>query len=313
MAMVTDMEEGASARAPARRKVSQRRDEIGIAPTRSRATNDLSLFFFSWTLSLSLSLSLNPLFFPFLSSTPPLSSLPPGFVEEMRFVAMKLHTKDQAPKEGQREAAPTPWAKWQPTRTGYLKFLNESKKVYEALEEAVASRDEYELFRNTGLERSQALAQDVRWFKEKYGMEPTETGADGPGARYAAELRRLAAEDPPAFVCHFYNVYFAHTAGGRMIGVKMADMLLQRHALEFYKYPLAPGEAATPGSGGGGDHRPLLDAVRQSLDAVAETWTRDQKDRCLAETEESFKMSGALLRSIAEPVEEGEAAGAPAS
>ena len=56
-----------------------------------------------------------------------------------------------------------------------------------------------------------------------------------------------------------------------------------------------------------------MDAVRQSLDAVAETWTRDQKDRCLAETEESFKMSGALLRSIAEPVEEGEAAGAPAS
>ena len=220
----------------------------------------------------------------------------------MRFVAMKLHTKDQAPKEGQREAAPNPWAKWQPTRRGYLKFLNESKKVYEALEEAVASRDEYEPFRNTGLERSQALAEDVRWFKEKYAMEPTETGDDGPGARYAAELRRLAADDPPAFVCHFYNVYFAHTAGGRMIGAKMSDMLLERHALEFYKYPLAPGEAvAAPG--GGGDHRPLLDAVRRSLDAVAEGWTREQKDRCLAETEESFKMSGALLRSIAEPVE----------
>lgn len=26
-----------------------------------------------------------------------------GFVEEMRFVAMKLHTKEQAPKEGQAE------------------------------------------------------------------------------------------------------------------------------------------------------------------------------------------------------------------
>ncbi len=27
-----------------------------------------------------------------------------GFVEEMRFAAMKLHTKDQAPKEGQQQA-----------------------------------------------------------------------------------------------------------------------------------------------------------------------------------------------------------------
>ncbi len=31
-----------------------------------------------------------------------------GFVEEMRFVAMKLHTKDQAPKEGQKESAEKP-------------------------------------------------------------------------------------------------------------------------------------------------------------------------------------------------------------
>ena len=34
-----------------------------------------------------------------------------GFVEEMRFVAMKLHTKDQAPKEGGKEAAPQPFQK----------------------------------------------------------------------------------------------------------------------------------------------------------------------------------------------------------
>ena len=34
---------------------------------------------------------------------------PPGFVEEMRFVAMRLHTKDQAPKEGQRESAEKAW------------------------------------------------------------------------------------------------------------------------------------------------------------------------------------------------------------
>lgn len=30
----------------------------------------------------------------------------------------------------------------------------------------------------------------------------------------------MAVDDPPAFVCHYYNYYFAHTAGGRMIGSK---------------------------------------------------------------------------------------------
>lgn len=34
-----------------------------------------------------------------------------GFVEEMRFVAMKLHTKDQAPKEGGKAASPQPFQK----------------------------------------------------------------------------------------------------------------------------------------------------------------------------------------------------------
>ena len=34
-----------------------------------------------------------------------------GFVEEMRFVAMRLHTKDQAPKEGGQKAAEQPFQK----------------------------------------------------------------------------------------------------------------------------------------------------------------------------------------------------------
>ena len=51
-----------------------------------------------------------------------------GFVEEMRFVAMKLHTKDQAPKEGGKEAAPQPFQKvltssWQRTGSASLHRL----------------------------------------------------------------------------------------------------------------------------------------------------------------------------------------------
>ncbi len=48
-------------------------------------------------------------------------------------------------------------------------------------------------------------------------------------------LVQLAKDDPPVFMCHFYNIYFAHTAGGRMIGTKIASMLLDSWELNFYK------------------------------------------------------------------------------
>lgn len=99
-----------------------------------------------------------------------------GFIAEMRTVAMKLHTREQAPKEGQAERKPeskpmpqvraspgrvndidaslrsfvaltscvcrvycVPVAQWQPTREGYLSFLVESKAVYDAMEGVMAS------------------------------------------------------------------------------------------------------------------------------------------------------------------------------
>lgn len=62
-----------------------------------------------------------------------------GFVEEMRFVAMKLHTKEQS-KEGEKEVKePQEGAliKWEPTIDGYLKFLVDSKLVYDTLESII--------------------------------------------------------------------------------------------------------------------------------------------------------------------------------
>ena len=65
-----------------------------------------------------------------------------GFVEEMRFVAMKLHTREQAPKEGEAKPPPEskPMMQWEPTREKYLAYLVESKAMYEAMEEIVASK-----------------------------------------------------------------------------------------------------------------------------------------------------------------------------
>jgi hypothetical protein len=90
----------------------------------------------------------------------------------------------------------------------------------------------------------------------RQNLTPETDNADGPGGEYAVLLKKLAAEDPPAFICHFYNVYFAHSAGGRMIGTKMSDMLLDGAKLQFYAYD--------------GEMKDLLQVVKDNLNTVAE-------------------------------------------
>ncbi|KAI8473643.1 MAG: heme oxygenase-like protein [Monoraphidium minutum] len=201
----------------------------------------------------------------------------------MRAVAMKLHTRDQAPKEGGQEAAPRPMPTWEPTREGYVRFLAESRVVYAAFEEimAASSHPEYKKFQATGLDRVAAIDKDLAWFKATYGIEAPQLPADSPGLAYAEKLRGLAASDPPALICHYYNYYFAHTAGGRMIGSKVSSMILDNAELEFYKYD--------------GEVGALLDAVRVKINELAEGWSRDQKDHCLKETTATFKYSGSLM------------------
>ncbi|KAJ8431860.1 hypothetical protein Cgig2_023504 [Carnegiea gigantea] len=239
-----------------------------------------------------------------------------GFVDEMRAVAMKLHTKEQA-KEGEKEVkGPEEMspAKWEPSVEGYLKFLVDSKLVYDTLERIVDEapvaycRVDRHLrikaisalviclsflitnhlvgivdaeFRNTGLERSESLATDLEWFKEQGHLIPKPSAA---GLTYATFLEELAKKDPQAFICHFYNVYFAHSAGGRMIGKKVAEKILNKKELEFYKWD--------------GNLRQLLQNVRDKLNLVAENWTREEKNHCLEETQKSFKYSGQILRLI---------------
>ncbi|XP_050367209.1 heme oxygenase 1, chloroplastic [Argentina anserina] len=208
-----------------------------------------------------------------------------GFVEEMRFVAMKLHTRDQA-KEGEKEVKEPqekPVAKWDPTVEGYLRFLVDSKLVYDTLEGIVdkAPFPSYAEFRDTGLERSEKLAKDLEWFKEQGHTIPEPSA---PGVTYAEYLKELSEKDPQAFLCHFYNIYFAHSAGGRMIGKKVAEMILNKKDLEFYKWD--------------GELSQLLQNVREKLNKVADSWTREEKNHCLEETEKSFKHSGEILRLI---------------
>jgi heme oxygenase (biliverdin-producing, ferredoxin) len=207
-------------------------------------------------------------------------------MDELRSYAMRLHTKEQAPREGKAEA-PKEQKPWVPTKEGYLNFLVQSREVYRAFETVMASKASpaFVKFCNTGLERGAALDRDIAYMKEQWGLTAAEPTADGPGMSYANVLRKLAADNVPAFMCHYYNFYFAHTAGGRMIGTQVSKAALDGWMGDFYRWE--------------GDVRSHLNAVRESLNEVANGWTEEEKQMCLEETPRTFKYSGELLRCIA--------------
>lgn len=213
---------------------------------------------------------------------------PYSFVQdEMRPFAMKLHTRDQAPKEGQQKAE-TPFTKWQPGRSNYLQFLVDSLRVYETLETIVAEHEVLAPLRNTGLERTVALREDIQWMLD-YDKTLTMPACGAGGIQYSAFLSQLAKESIPKFLCHYYNHYFAHTAGGRMIGAKMAELLLEKKVLKFYSWD--------------GDVKQLLDETRRKIDVIANTWTAEEKQKCLEETMLSFKYGGMLMSALKPPAQ----------
>lgn len=107
---------------------------------------------------------------------------------ELRGAAMKLHTRSQAPKEGQavEEKKSEPYIT---TRQDYLAFLVDSKHVYEALDYVVQNNDELSIFRNTGLERTSGLTEDIAFMCQEYELNCPPVGR--PGTEYANILREL--------------------------------------------------------------------------------------------------------------------------
>lgn len=69
-----------------------------------------------------------------------------------------------------------------------------------------------------------------------------------------------------------------------MIGAQVSKAALDGWMGEFYKWD--------------GDVRQLLGNVRDSLNIMAEGWSREEKDRCLEETPSTFQFSGSLLKLI---------------
>lgn len=207
-----------------------------------------------------------------------------GFVEEMRFIAMKLHTKDQAPREGEQEESALPIDAWYPTRANFMQFLIDSRHIYDYFENnLVVNNPMFTPFRNTGLERVEALDADIAYLRDELGVLESEPSSAATG--YVAYLNRLVVDRPESTICHWYNYYFAHSAGGRMIGRLMQQRLFDGRSFHFYEWQ--------------NDVKQLLAPVRVTIDEVAAKWSREVKDVCLKETGLAFGYSGTVLQNLA--------------
>ena len=204
----------------------------------------------------------------------------PPILQELRDVAMRLHTREQAPREGQAEAPAKPAEPFVPTQADYLQFLVDSYAVYVALEEIVNKVDALAPFRNSGLERTQALEKDIQYMCERFDLQRLDVGKAG--SMYAAQLKSMiqSDDDIPEFMCHYYNFYFAHLAGGRMIGKQMSKLLLDGENLEFYKW--------------GDNVNELKDKVKGQIEESAKGWNRKERDSCIDATAAAFRGGGAI-------------------
>ncbi len=141
-------------------------------------------------------------------------------------------------------------------------------------------------FKSTGLERVASIRESLDWMIT-YDNELAIPDCGDAGKTYAQFLTSLADESVPKFMCHYYNHYFAHTAGGRMIGKKMGDTLLGGEVLSFYRWQ--------------GDVKTFLDETRKKIDAMANSWTEVEKKECLEETLNTFKYGSSLMSYLRDP------------
>ncbi|KAL5210609.1 hypothetical protein ABZP36_006232 [Zizania latifolia] len=234
-----------------------------------------------------------------------------GLAEEMRFVAMRLRNpkrttlKDSTGAEevgnsaNEEEAAAVEEEEeeedddvieeegegagleeeWMPSIEGFVKYLVDSKLIFDTVERIVAESTDvaYVYFRKSGLERSARIAKDLEWFREQ-GIAIPEPSTSG--STYATYLSELAESNAPAFLSHYYNIYFAHTTGGVAISDKICKKILEGRELEFYKWDT--------------DVELLLKDAREKLNELSKHWSRMDRNLCLKEAVKCFQYLGRI-------------------
>ncbi|KAF8728898.1 hypothetical protein HU200_018193 [Digitaria exilis] len=242
-----------------------------------------------------------------------------GVAEEMRFVAMRLRNpkrttiKDTAGAEDadtgpgseaseddededeygdgggvkeeheKEEEGEVQEGEWMPSIEGFVQYLVDSKLVFDTIERVVAESTDvaYVYFRKSGLERSASISKDLEQFREQGIVIPDPSAL---GSTYATYLTELAESNAPAFLSHYYNIYFAHITGGVAIGNKICKKILDGRELEFYKWDT--------------DAELLLKDAREKLNELSKHWTRKDRNLCLKEAAKCFQYLGKMVRII---------------
>lgn len=191
---------------------------------------------------------------------------------------MRLHTTMQAPKEGKVVVENTPpTEKYIPTLADYLQFLVDSLHVYQAFEHILQQSPALRPFQATPLDRVQPLEQDIDFLCSTFDLLRPTVGTAG--TWYADHLHSIAT-CTPQFMCHYYNFYFAHTAGGRMIGKQMASLLLDKKTLEFYKW--------------NGDLNDIKNKIKADIEIMAAAWNEEERKQCVDATAMAFRGGGGI-------------------
>lgn len=149
-----------------------------------------------------------------------------------------------------------------PTPTSLARFLSETKHAHEVFRARLPVRttQDYALMLSMDIER--VIPPWDRW--------PTDRA-------YAEYLKDL---DVPRLGCHFYNTVFAHARGG---GAAIYDTVRSEVGditLQYFENIV---------------HEDT-NALAQEFDAMAHTWTPDQKSACIEETDKAFEFGMANLR-----------------
>ena len=154
--------------------------------------------------------------------------------DELRPCAIKYHSRDQT-SQGQLPAQ-VPFTKWNPTRQDYLHFLVDSLAVYDHIESSVAVHYVLKQIRVPGLERTAALRKDIKWMR-RFDRTLKLPAIGAAGITYITFLQGLLdAGNLPALVCHYYNQYFALSAGGMRIGQFLSGKLLDGKKLHLHTF-----------------------------------------------------------------------------
>ncbi|KAL9254659.1 putative inactive heme oxygenase 2, chloroplastic [Drosera capensis] len=134
-------------------------------------------------------------------------------------------------KDGEGEE----WVEWEPTAKGLLKYLVDSKVVFDTVEGVVVESEDVALayFRNTGLERSSRIDMDLQLFREENMLIPEPSKA---GLSYAKYLKELSKKSVPSFISHLYTIYFTRISGDQAILKQVAEKILDGRELEITKW-----------------------------------------------------------------------------